>query len=60
MSLPKATSEKVASAAREILQFAENAEAVYSDVTGAGIDEPDASRIYGAAARMQLAANKAG
>ncbi len=58
--LAESDNEKVASAAREILQFAENAEAVYSDVTGAGISEPDASRIYGAAARMQLAANKAG
>ena len=58
--LAESDNEKVASAAREILQFAENAEAVYSDVTGAGISKPDASRIYGAAARMQLAANKAG
>ena len=58
--LAESDNGKVASAAREILQFAENAEAVYSDVTGAGISKPDASRIYGAAARMQLAANKAG
>jgi len=58
--LAESDNEKVATAASEILQFAENAEAVYSDVTGAGISEPDASEIYGAAARMQLAANKAG
>jgi len=58
--LAQSDDPKVAAAAGDILKHAKNAEAVYSDVTGAGISSPDASQIYGAAARMQLAANKAG
>jgi len=51
---------KVAEAAREIVGYAETAESVYTDVTGAGVENPNASEIYGAAARMQIAANKGG
>ncbi len=58
--LAESDDPKVAVAASDILKHAEKAETVYSDVTGVGIAQPDASVIYGAAARMQLAANKAG
>ncbi len=49
---------QVAEAAAAILGYAENAESVFSGVKGDGISNPDASEIYGAAARMEIAANR--
>jgi len=50
----------VARAAVAILGYAENAESVYGGVKGDDVLEPNASAIYGAAARMEIAAGRLG
>jgi len=56
--LAESDDAQVAEAAEAILGHAEAAEGVFAGVTGDGIAEPDASSIYGAAARMEIAANR--
>lgn len=55
--LTESSDKAVAEAANEILEQAEKAEAVFGDLMGSGIEKPDASAIYGAAARMEISAN---
>jgi len=56
--LAESDDPKVAEAAETILGHAESAESVYAGVKGDNISSPDASAIYGAAARMEIAANR--